>query len=108
MASYHAHDLRDGTSSRCSDWFLADGTDDADGLFATRPYANDPITGSTLTTKRNVDADRPKERLRATQSAGKNARISGPVGAVTALARPLNADPQKIGSAARPKAALGH
>jgi hypothetical protein len=85
----------------------ADDTDGADGLIAARPYADDPISGSTLTTKRDLDSDRSKERLRAMQLAGEGARISGPIGAGVALTAALDADPQKVRGAAAPRAALG-
>jgi len=105
------NDLDGGTSSRCSTWLIsdrADGTDAIDRLIATRLYADDPISGWTLTTKRNLDTDRPEKRLRATQSTREGTRIFGPAGAVTALIRPLNADSQKIGGTANPKSTFAH
>jgi hypothetical protein len=104
-------DLSDETSSQCSTGFLsegADGTDGADSLIARLPYADDPISSSTLASKCNVDTDRLKECLRATQSAGEGTTVFGPVEAVTALARALNADSQKIGGAPRPKGTFAH
>jgi hypothetical protein len=74
--------------------------DGSDGLIATRSYADDPVPGSTLTKKGDLDSNRPQERLRATQSTSKGASIPGPMAAVTALTRALDADSQ--GSAAQP------
>src|SRR2546423_15447972 len=59
----------------------ADGTDSAPRLIGRRTYPDDPISGSALTTKRNINTECPKKRLRATQAAGESARIFGPADA---------------------------
>jgi hypothetical protein len=71
-------------------------------------YADDPISGWTLASKRNVDADGPEERLRATQSAREGTRIFGPVRVMSALIHPLNADCQKLGGTAHPEGTFAH
>jgi hypothetical protein len=76
---------------------VADVADDSSG------YPDNPVSRSTFTTERNLDAQGSQERLRATQTASERARIFGPVGtAVT------GAGLQKVGSATCPGAALGH
>src|SRR5215467_1027441 len=87
----------------------ADGTDGADSLIETRTYRDDSISGSTFTTKRNLYANGPQERMRATQAAGEGARIFRPADLRHwDLASTHEADLQKIGGAARPRAALAH
>jgi hypothetical protein len=82
---------------------VADDADGADGILLNCTYPNDPASSSAFTTERNLDAQAPQERLRATQTASERARIFGPVGtAVT------GAGLQKVGGATCPGAALGH
>jgi hypothetical protein len=45
----------------------ADAADGADGIFERPPYPDNPVSGSALTTERNVDAQCPQERLRPAQ-----------------------------------------
>jgi hypothetical protein len=58
----------------------------------------------------NLDTERPKKRLCATQVAGEGAGIFRPTGAVLrdTITAAFNADPQKIGGATRPGGALAH
>ena len=67
-------------------------------------------SGSAFTTGRNLDTERPKKRLYATQVAGEGAGIFRPTGAVPrdTITAAFNADPQKIGGATRPGRALAH
>jgi hypothetical protein len=84
------------------------GADGADGIFERRAHPDYSASGSAFTTEGNVDAERPKKRLRPTQVAGEGAGIFGLAGAVASLTGAFNADPQKIGGATRPGAALAH
>src|SRR6516225_6354368 len=68
---------------------------------------DDPISCSTFTIEGDLDAKRSKKRLRPTQVAGKDARIFGPASVVACPPGAL-ANPQKIGGAPRPGAALAH
>src|SRR5262245_1622232 len=68
---------------------------------------DDSISCSAFTIEGNLDANRPKKRLRPTQVAGKGPRIFGPAGVVACPPGAL-ANPQKIGGASRPRAALAH
>src|ERR1700730_8832714 len=86
----------------------ADAADGADGIFERRAHPDYSASGSTFTTEGNLEAEPAKKCLRPTQVAGVGARIFGPAGPVTCLPRAFNADPQKIGSAADPRAALAH
>ncbi|MGA7166506.1 MAG: hypothetical protein WBX37_21520 [Pseudolabrys sp.] len=63
-----------------------------------------------MATERNLDTERPKKRLCATQVAGEGAGIFRPTGAVPrdTITAAFNADPQKIGGATRPGGALAH
>jgi hypothetical protein len=56
----------------------------------------------------NLDAERAKKCLRPAQVAGESARISRPAKVVASVTGAFSADPQKISSAARPDAVLGH
>jgi hypothetical protein len=89
---------------------IADVADGADGIFQRRAYPDYSASGSAFTTEGNVDAERPKEALRPTQVAGEGAGILGPAGAVlrNTLTAAFKANPQKIGGAPRPRAALAH
>jgi hypothetical protein len=68
---------------------------------------DDPISCSAFTIEVNLDAKRSKKRLCPTQVAGKDARIFGPA-SVVACPHGALANPQKIGGAPRPGAALAH
>ena len=87
---------------------FADAADGADGIFERRAYPDYSASGSAFTTEGNVDAERPKKRLRATQVAGEGARIFGPADPVARLPGAFNTNPQKISGAPRPRAALAH
>ena len=65
----------------------ADGADGADGIFDRRTHPDHPASGSAFTTEGNFDAQRPKERLRATQAAGERAGIFWPAGAAPSRCR---------------------
>jgi hypothetical protein len=54
---------------------VADDADGADGILLNCTYPNDPASSSAFTTERNLDAQAPQERLRATQTANERARI---------------------------------
>jgi hypothetical protein len=56
----------------------ADAANGADGIFESPAYPDDPAAGMAFTTERNVDAQSPQERLRATQAASEHAGIFGP------------------------------
>jgi hypothetical protein len=58
--------------------------------------------------KGSVDAERPKKGLSPTQVAGEGTGIFASTGAAACLSSPFAADPQKIGGATRPRAALAH
>jgi hypothetical protein len=76
-----------------------------------RPTDSDhPASGAALTAKGNLDAERPQERLRAPQAAGKCAGIFEPAGSSPrdAVVVAIGADTQQIGGATGPGAALGH
>ena len=77
-------------------------------IFERRAHPDYSASGSAFTTEGNLEAERAKKCLRPTQVAGEGARIFGPAGPVTCLPRAFNADPQKIGGAADPRAALAH
>src|SRR5271166_5048098 len=87
---------------------IADAADGADGIFERRAHPDYSASGSAFTTEGNVDAESPKKCLRPTQVPGQGARIFGPAGPVACLPRAFNTNPQKIGGAARPGAALAH
>jgi hypothetical protein len=72
--------------------------------------SGDSASGSAFTTERNLDTERPKKRLCATQVAGEDAGIFRPTGAVPrdTITVALNADPQKIGGGTRPGGAPAH
>ena len=57
---------------------VADGTDGADGLagrtFVRRTHPDDPRPRSPFAAEGNLNAERPKRRLRTTQPAGKRSR----------------------------------
>ncbi|MGB8749120.1 MAG: hypothetical protein WCD54_24635, partial [Pseudolabrys sp.] len=63
-----------------------------------------------MATERNLDTERPKKRLCATQVAGEGAGIFRPTGAVprNTITAAFSADPQKIGGTTRPGGALAH
>src|SRR5262245_6400762 len=67
-------------------------------------------SGSAFTTERNLDTERPKKRLCATQLAGEDAGIFRPTGAAArdTITAAFDADPQKIGGGARPGGATAH
>jgi hypothetical protein len=46
-----------------------DAADGADGMFGSSTHPDDPVSSSAFTAERNVDAEYPQERLRATQAA---------------------------------------
>jgi hypothetical protein len=48
-----------------------------DGIFERVTYPDNPVSRSAFTTERNLDAQYPKERLRATQAARERAGILG-------------------------------
>jgi hypothetical protein len=56
----------------------ADAADGADGIFEAPAYPNDPAAGMAFTAERNVDAQHPKERLRAPQPAPSARGFLGP------------------------------
>src|SRR6476620_10318863 len=67
-------------------------------------------SGSAFATERNLDTERPKKRLCATQVAGEGAVIFRPIGAVPrdTITAAFKADPQKISGTTRPRGALAH
>jgi hypothetical protein len=68
---------------------VADATDGADGIIERRADPDDSISCSAFTVKGDVDANRPKKRLRLTQVAGKGARgfLGQPVLSLVCLVR---------------------
>jgi hypothetical protein len=87
---------------------IADAADGADGIIEKRAHPDCFAAGAAFTTEGNVDAEHPKKCLCPTQVPGESAGIFGPAGAVAWLTGAFNADPQKIGGATRPGAALAH
>src|SRR5262245_48808982 len=89
---------------------VADGADGADGTVRCRVHSDDPVSRAAFTTESNLDAQRPKRRLDATQTAGERAGIFGPAHATprNAVTVAIGADTQKVGGATRPRAALCH
>jgi hypothetical protein len=72
-----------------------------DGIFERVTYPDNPVSRSAFTTERNLDAQYPKERLRATQAARERAGIFGPTGTVprNAVAAGTGAETQEVGGA---------
>ena len=87
---------------------MADAADGADGTFESRANAYHPAAFAALTAERDVDAQRPQERLRPAQSAGERARAFGPAVPGNAVTAATGARTQEIGGATCPRAALGH
>jgi len=83
---------------------VADAADGADGIVAKSTNPDDPVSGSAFTIERNVDAQCPQERLRATQAASERAGIFGPASALTqkVVAAAVGVGPPKLGGTARP------
>ena len=94
----------------CPESMFAGAADGADGMCQCRMHPDDPASSAAFPTEGNLYTQRPQERLRATQAAGERAGMFGPAGAEprNALAVTIGAGPQKVGGAARPRAALGH
>jgi hypothetical protein len=55
---------------------MADATDGADGMFGTRAHTDHSRSCSAFARERDLDAQRPQERLRPPQSTGERPRIS--------------------------------
>ena len=87
---------------------FTDAADGADAIFERCAHPNESASGSTFTTEGNLDAERPKRCLHPTQVAGEGPRVFGPAGGAVCVPAAFNANPQKIGSASRPRAALAH
>ena len=81
---------------------MADAADGADGIFECRANPDDPAAGAAFTTERDVDAQRPQERLRPAQAAGERARVFGPAGASLEMPSLLRPAPARRRSAALP------
>src|SRR5262249_32623272 len=86
---------------------IADG---ADGIFRPRMDPDYPGSSSSFTAEGNVDAQYPKECLRATQSAGEFPGTLGPGRgpAREAGTREGCTGTQEVGSTSRPRAAVRH
>ena len=83
---------------------MADAADGTDGTVVSRANADHPAAGAALTAERNVDAQRPQERLRPAQSTGECARAFRPAGAAirTTVPAATGADPQEVDGGPRP------
>jgi hypothetical protein len=55
-----------------------DDADGADGIFSARARPDHSGSCSTFTRKRDLDAQRPEDRLRPPQSTGERARVFCP------------------------------
>src|SRR3984893_3419167 len=87
----------------------ADAADGADGIFERRAHRNEPGSGAAFTAEDNVDAQCPKEGLRATQAAGKRTRASCPSYAPRyVIASTLGTQPQKVCRAPSPHSPVDH
>src|SRR5262245_37473097 len=85
-----------------SESVVADAADGADDIFESRANVDRPAAGATLTAIRNVDAQRPQERLRPAQSAGECAGVLGPAVPGDAFTAATGAGTQEIGGATCP------
>src|ERR1700730_10598224 len=87
----------------------ADAADGADGIFERRAHRNEPGSGAAFTAEDNVDAQCPKEGLRAAQAAGKRTRASCPSYAPRyVIASTLGTQPQKACRAPSPLSPVDH
>jgi hypothetical protein len=57
-----------------------DSADGTDGVFNARAHPDDSRTGPAFTRKRDLDAQRPQERLCPSQSTGERPRRFWPAG----------------------------
>jgi hypothetical protein len=89
---------------------VPDAADGADGTFPSCTYSDHPAPGPVFPTERNLDAQAPQERLRATQATSERAGICGPTDTAPRNApnAAIGAGPQKVGGATCPRAALRH
>jgi hypothetical protein len=54
----------------------ADGADGADGIFGSGTHPDDPVSGSSFTTERNVDVQHLKQFLRGLNLLNKRANLT--------------------------------
>src|SRR6266446_6017743 len=91
---------------------MADAIDDADGTdraFKSGAHPDHPCPCSAFTRERDLDAQRPQERLRPPQSTGERPWRFWPTGAFRpSLVTDNPAGTQQVCGASRPRAPLCH
>jgi hypothetical protein len=81
---------------------VADAADGADGTCPSCTYSDHPAPGPAFPTERNLDAQAPQERLRATQATSERAGICGPTDTARGMPLMLRSAPARRRSAALP------
>jgi len=86
-----------------------DDADGADGIFSTRAHPDHSRPCPAFTRERDLDAQRPEERLRPSQQTGERPRIFCPCRAARDVsASTLRTQTQEVGRAPGPHGPVGH